>query len=150
MKSQTGVAITLGKGVTYAKSTTQQLNSKSSTEAELIALTDASGHVIWVRDYLIGQGYDIGPVTIYQDNMSTMALVKKGYSTSNNTRHINIRYFFIKDRVDKQELKIEYLPTEKMVADFFTKPLQGELFNNLRDNVLGIEYNGTHAYVACL
>ena len=149
MKSQTGVAITLGKGVTYAKSTTQQLNSKSSTEAELIALTDASTHVIWVRDYLIGQGYDIGPATIYQDNMSTMALVKKGYSTSNNTRHINIRYFFIKDRVDKQELQIEYLPTEDMVADFFTKPLQGELFKTLRDNVLGIEPNESYAYVAC-
>jgi histone deacetylase 1/2 len=47
MKSQTGVAITLGDGVTYAKSTTQQLNSKSSTEAELIALTDASGNVFF-------------------------------------------------------------------------------------------------------
>jgi hypothetical protein len=90
MKSQSGVAITLGEGITYSKSSTQQLNSKSSTEAELIALTDAAGHVIWVRDYLIGQGYHVGPATVYQDNMSTIALVKKGYSTSSNTRHINI------------------------------------------------------------
>ena len=90
MKSQTGVATTLGTGVTYAKSTTQQLNAKSSTESELIALTDGAGHVIWFRDYLIGQGYDIGPATIYQDNMSTMALVQKGYSSASNTRHINI------------------------------------------------------------
>ena len=138
MKSQTGVTITLGTGITYAKSTTQQLNAKSSTEAELIALTDASGHVIWVRDCLIGQGYNIGPATIFQDNMSTMALIKKGYSTSNNTRHINIRYFFIKDRVDSQELIIEYLPTEEMIADFFTKPLQGEMFKKLRDKILGV------------
>jgi hypothetical protein len=149
MKSQTGVTITLGEGVTYAKSTTQQLNSKSSTEAELIALTDASGHVIWVRDYLIGQGYPIGPATIYQDNMSTMALVKKGYSTSNNTRHINIRYFFIKDRIDNEELKIEYLPTEDMIADFFTKPLQGDLFKKLRDKVLGLNPIN-RAFIACL
>jgi hypothetical protein len=148
MKSQTGVTITLGEGVTYAKSTTQQLNSKSSTEAELIALTDASGHVIWVRDYLIGQGYPIGPATIFQDNMSTMALVKKGYSTSNNTRHINIRYFFIKDRVDREELKIEYLPTEDMIADFFTKPLQGDLFKKLRDKILGIN-TIERAFIAC-
>ena len=115
MKSQTGLAVTLGDGVTFAQSKTQQLNSKSSTESELIALTDASSHVIWDRDYLICQDYDIGPVTIYQDNMSTMALVKKGYSTASNTRHINIRYFFIKDRVDKGELIIEYLPIEEMV-----------------------------------
>ena len=146
MKSQTGVAITFGEGVTLAKSTTQQLNAKSSTESELIALTDASGHVIWVRDYLINQGYNIGPVTIYQDNKSTMALVKKGYSTANNTRHINIRYFFIKDRVEKQELKIEYLPTEDMIADFFTKPLQGELFKKLRNKILGITTDQT-AYI---
>ena len=69
--------------------------------------------------------------------MSTMALIKKGYSTSNNTRHINIRYFFIKDRVDSQEFIIEYLPTEDMIADFFTKPLQGEMFKKLRDKILG-------------
>jgi hypothetical protein len=149
MKSQTGVAITLGEGITYSKSTTQQLNSKSSTEAELIALTDAAGHVIWVRDYLLGQAYKIGPATIFQDNMSTMALVKKGYSTSNNTRHINIRYFFIKDRVDTEELKIEYLPTEDMIADFFTKPLQGELFKTLRDKILGIKADKKHSFVAC-
>ena len=103
-------------------------------------------HVIWVRDYLINQGYNIGPVTIYQDNKSTMALVKKGYSTANNTRHINIRYFFIKDRVEKQELKIEYLPTEDMIADFFTKPLQGELFKKLRNKILGITTDQT-AYI---
>jgi hypothetical protein len=149
MKSQTGVAITLGNGVTYAKSSTQQLNSKSSTEAELIALTDASGHVIWVRDYLIGQGYNMGPATIYQDNMSTMALVNKGYSTSNNTRHINIRYFFIKDRVDKDEIRIEYLPTDKMIADFFTKPLQGEVFKVLRDKILGITPDAKYSFITC-
>ena len=61
-----------------------------------------------------------------------MALVKKGYSTASNNRHINIRYFVIKDRVDNEELKIEYLPTEEMIADFFTKPLQGALFRKLR------------------
>ena len=149
MKSQTGAAILLGQGVTYVKSSTQQLNSKSSTEAELIALTDASCHVIWVRDYLICQGYNIGPATIYQDNMSTMALVKKGYSTASNTRHINIRYVFIKDRVDNEELKIEYLPTEDMIADFFTKPLQGELFRKLRDKILGIVRDEVHSFVTC-
>ena len=100
--------------------------------------------------HTIGQGYDIGPATIYQDNMSTMALVSKGYSTSNNTRHINIRYFFIKDRVDSQELKIEYLPTEDMVADFFTKPLQGDIFKKLRDSILGIESSDIYAYMTCI
>ena len=68
-----------------------------------------------------------------------MALVKRGYSASDKTRHINIRYFFIKDRVDAGELALEYLPTEKMIADFFTKPLTGNLFNIARDKILGIQ-----------
>jgi histone deacetylase 1/2 len=147
MRSQTGMAISLGQGTTMSKSTTQKLNTKSSTEAELVALSDAAGHIIWTRDYLIGQGYNIGPVNVKQDNQSTMALVKRGYSASDKTRHINIRYFFIKDRIDSGELSVEYLPTEQMIADFFTKPLTGNIFIELRDKILGIRSNGE---VVCL
>ena len=54
--------------------------------------------------------------------MSTMALIEKGQSTSSRTKHINIRYFFVKDRVEAGEVIIKYLPTEEMVADILTKP----------------------------
>ena len=136
-RSHTGTMISLGRGATLTKSSMQKLNTKSSTEAELVALSDSCGHIIWTRDYLIGQGYKMGPVRVLQDNQSAMALVKRGYSTSEKTRHVNIRYFFVKDRVDAGELHIEYLPTEQMVADFFTKPLQGELFRKMRSSVMG-------------
>ena len=93
--------------------------------------------------HLTDQGYKMGPVTVYQDNQSAMSLVKRGYSASEKTRHVNIRYFFVKDRVDSRELHIEYLPTEDMVADFFTKPLQGELFRKLRASVMGHTAEGS-------
>lgn len=51
--------------------------------------------------------------------------------------HINIRYFFVKDRIAKGEIKIEYCPTKLMVADILTKPVQGRLFLELRDLLLG-------------
>ena len=57
--------------------------------------------------------------------------------------HINSRYFFIKDRVDANEIRIEYCPTEKMLADFFTKPLQGELFRRFRDVIMGHKHINT-------
>mmetsp|Transcript_19478 Transcript_19478/g.22076 ORF Transcript_19478/g.22076 Transcript_19478/m.22076 type:complete len:153 (+) Transcript_19478:348-806(+) len=57
--------------------------------------------------------------------------------TGGNSRHINIRYFFVKDRVDKGELTIEYCPTGNMLADFFTKPLQGSQFTLMRDIIMG-------------
>jgi hypothetical protein len=135
-KSHTGTAITLGKGAVYAKSGKQKVVSKSSTEAELIGLSDSASQIIWTRDFLIGQGYKVDAATIFQDNLSTMALVKNGQSNSERSRHINIRYFFVKDRVDQGEVRIEYKPTGEMIADVLTKPLQGSLFARLPDLLL--------------
>ena len=61
---------------------------------------------------------------MYQDNQSAILLENNSRaSSSRRTKHLNIRYFFITDRIKKGELKIEYYPTDDMVADFFTKPL---------------------------
>ena len=49
-------------------------------------------------------------------------------SSSKRTRHINIRYFLITDKVKRGDISIDYCPTEDMIADYFTKPLQGSLF----------------------
>ena len=135
-KSHTGAAISLGNGIVNAKASKQKVVSKSSTEAELIGLSDSASQVIWTRDFLIGQGYQMDAATIFQDNMSTMAMVKRGQSNSERSRHINIRYFFVKDRVEQGDVKIEYKPTGEMIADILTKPLQGSLFARLRDLLL--------------
>ena len=135
-KSHTGCVIGIGRGPIFAKSTSQKLNTKSSAEAELVGLSDSVGQVIWNRKFLLEQGYDLGPATMYQDNQSAIALVKNGKSNSHRTRHIAIRFFFIKDRVDSKEIKIEYMRTRDMLADILTKPLQGALFQRLRDELL--------------
>ena len=73
-----------------------------------------------------------------QDNKSAMKLEQNGKkSCTGNSRHIDIKYFFVKDSVDKEEIKIEYCPTEIMLADFFTKPSQGNLFRFFRDIIMG-------------
>jgi hypothetical protein len=135
-KSHTGCIIGLGKGPVYAKSTTQRLNTKSSSEAELVGLSDSSSQVIWVRNFLLEQGYDVPPATIFQDNQSAIALVKNSRSNSDRTRHIAIRFYFIADRVASTEIAIQNLSTGEMVADILTKPLQGQLFVCLRDQLL--------------
>ena len=58
-------------------------------------------------------------------------------SCTGDSRHRDIRYFFSKDRVDKKEISIKYCPTTKMLADFFTKPLQGNSFRFFRDILMG-------------
>ena len=138
-KSHTGMSIALGKGPIFAKSSKQRLVSKSSTEAELIGLSDSATQAIWTRNFLEQQGYNIGPATIYQDNQSAMQLAANGRSNSERTRHIHIRYYFVKDRVESGELQIKYMPTKLMIADILTKPLQGELFRALRALLLNWE-----------
>lgn len=135
-KSHSGLCIALGEGPVFVRSSKQRIVSKSSTEAELISLSDGCSQVIWSRDFLIGQGYDISAATIYQDNKSTIAMIENGKSTSDRTRHINVRYYFIKDRIDSGEIKLEYIPTEEMAADTLTKPLVGTKFKELKAKLL--------------
>jgi hypothetical protein len=69
-----------------------------------------------------------------------MLLAKNGRaSSSKRTRHINIRYYYVTDRIKNGKLRVEYCPTGDMVADFCTKPLQGSLFRRLRDMILNIK-----------
>ena len=137
-KSQKGMVVTMGdSGAVLAKTSTVKLNTKSSCESEIIALSDYGCWGIWTGEFMVGQGYEQEPQQIFQDNQSCIALVKKGYSTSDSTRHINIRYFWLKNRVDTGEIKLEFMPTDSMIADFFTKPLTGAAFIKMRDIIMG-------------
>ena len=145
MKSHTGAVMTLGVGALLSSSTKQKLNTTSSTEAELVGVSDSMPFNIWAAHFFEAQGrsykeYKIGKRNIlFQDNESCIKLAKNGKaSSSRRTRHIHIRYFFITDRVKSNEVEIHYCPTKEMLSDFFTKPLQGALFKKFRDNILGI------------
>lgn len=132
-KSHSGSAVTIGdSAVVHAKSSKQQNVTKSSTEAELVALSDSANQAFHIRNFIVAQGHDIGPVVLYQDNLSCMALVEKGRSSSERTRHISIRYYWVKERVESGEAVVEHLRTEKMFANILTKPLQGTQFQEER------------------
>ena len=140
MQSHTGGAMSLGKGVIYGMSTRQKLNTQSSTEAELVAVDDCMSQVLWTRYFLDAQGYNINDCMIYQDNKSAILLEQNGQaSSSKRTRHINIRHYFVTDDANCGEIKLKHCPTTKMLGDYFTKPLQGGLFNKFRDRILNIQ-----------
>jgi hypothetical protein len=140
MKSHTGATMSLGKGSIYSTSVRQRLNTKSSTEAELVGVDDVMPQVLWTRYFLEAQGYGVRDSKIYQDNQSAMLMEKNGKASSGKrTRHINIRYFFVADRVQSGEVSIEYCPTGEMLGDFFTKPLQGSQFRKFRNAILNCD-----------
>jgi hypothetical protein len=132
-KSVTGCLIVIGDcGPIHAKSVKQKIVTKSSTEAEVVATSDSANQALHVRQFLIEQGYDQGPVEIYQDNLSCMALLNKGKSSSERTRHMSIRYFWLLEKIKNKEIKLTYLRTEDMCANILTKPIQGSQFDRER------------------
>jgi hypothetical protein len=141
MKSHTGGAISFGRGAVMSKSSKQKLNVKSSTEAELVGASDYLPYPIWAKKFLEAQGYPLEGNLFYQDNKSTIRFEENGRrSCGPNSRHIDIRYFFIKDRIGLESIEVKHCPTEQMLADFFTKPLQGSLFRKFRAVVMGHEH----------
>lgn len=130
-KSHTGIYVTLGEGPIIVKSVKQKIVSKSSTEAELNGLSLSLSVIMELKMFLFYQGLDVGQIIIYQDNQSVMKMVNHGRATSDNTRHIEISKFFVKQYIDNGEIKLQYKPTEEMTADTLTKPLQGKMYKDM-------------------
>ena len=139
MRSRTGSAMSLGQGVIYCASTMQKVMASSSTEAELVGVADTLPKILWCRHFMEAQGCIVEDVYVYQDNQSAILLEKNGMkSVGKGSRHIKIKYFFATDKIKNKEMKVIYCPTEEMLADFYTKPLQGVLFVNHRNKIMGI------------
>ena len=117
----------------------QNLNTRSSTEAELVGADDAATMILWTGIFMEQQGYSLNKNILFQDNKNAILLENNGKRSAGKiSRALNVRYFFLTDQVEKGNLSIEYCPTDVMWADFMTKPLHGERFRNFRDKILGI------------
>ncbi|KAG7356172.1 enoyl-CoA hydratase [Nitzschia inconspicua] len=150
-KSHTGATMSLGRGHPISMSSKQKINTRSSTEAELVGVNDAMSLVLWVRMFLLEQGFEVKDNVIFQDNQSTILLARNGrQSSGKKTRHIEIRYYFITDNISRGTCSVKYCPTEQMIADFFTKPLQGSLFRWMRDKILGKHHIGVTDSQECV
>ena len=146
MKGHTGATMSLGKGGIYSGSWKQRLVAHSSTESELIGVYDTLPQVLWTKQFLEEQGWKDSATIVYQDNTSSILLERNGRSSSTKrTKHMNIRYFYVTEQVKKKAVHVTHCPTEEMVGDFFTKPLQGSLFIKMRNYIMGSEEPGYQA-----
>eukprot|EP00978_Attheya_sp_CCMP212_P020208 scaffold57559_cov54-Attheya_sp.AAC.1 len=140
-KSHMGATMTLGKGTVTSISCKQKLNTRSSTESELVGIDNAIAKILWTKFMIEAQGFKIKNIA-HRDTTSSMKLEANGKTSSGkHTWHFNIKYFYVTDLVKRGEVILEYCPTDfyKMIGDYMTKPLVGAKFNFFRNQIMNFQ-----------
>ena len=138
-RSHTGATFTMGFGAISSISRKQSMNTRSSTEAEVVAADDIVGAMLWTRQFLEAQGYLVRENVLYQDNQAAMLLESNGRrSAGKRSRHLNIKFFYVHDQKRKGHITIEYCPTDKMTGDYMTKPTHGLKFEEHRQSIMNL------------
>ena len=120
--STSGVAVTYTGGVIPWLSQRQAMTATSTTEAELVAANDAVKEIIWLGRLFQDMGWQRQVPILQVDNQATVRLAQNA-EFHHRTKHIKIKYFFVREKVMEGELNIQHIPTNNQVADLFTKPL---------------------------
>lgn len=122
-KSFSGYVFKFCGGSISWKSCKQRTVALSTTEAEYMALSDATKEAIYLRNLLFELTGRLDCIEIYNDNQSAQKLANNPVF-HDRSKHIDIRYHFLRDAVLENKISLKYLSTEEMVADILTKPLQ--------------------------
>ena len=127
-RSTTGYIFHLSGAPITWRSRRQPTVVLSSTEAEYMALSEASQEALWLRSLLHDIGFTQDSTIILGDNKGSLKLATNPVFHK-RTKHIDIRHHFIRESVENGTIQIKWVPTEKMVADLLTKPLSPQKFN---------------------
>ena len=101
MRWHTGLVMSFGHGAAYSASSRQKINKLSSTETEIVGISDSMPKNMWVLYFTKAQGRQVNDNILNEDNTSAIRLAKNGKRSSEKmTQHIKIRYFFVADRIE--------------------------------------------------
>ena len=143
-KSTSGMIIRVGDNPIIWKSRKQKSVALSTTEAEFMAASDAAREIIWLRDLLqeLSQDDSSAATPLYQDNQGAIFLENNNCSNQ-RSKHIDVRYHFIREQVNKKRIEIIYCPTAEMIADIFTKPVNESQFKKFKNAIMRINEGDT-------
>lgn len=129
-KSQSGAMIWFGEfnAPVHVAVNKQTLVTRSSAEAEMVALSSVLEEVLWFRWLLAEIGLPQPKTTIQQDNKSVIMLQQEGPGNGKRGRYINIKYYYASEHIASNEIELVYTATNEMLADGFTKGLIGLKF----------------------
>jgi hypothetical protein len=122
-RSTGGYLVKFGSGAVSWNSKVQPFVALSTSEAEFIAAVEAGKEIFWMRNILKEFGYKIdGPSLLHCDNQSAIQ-VAKNPEHHGRMKHLDLRFFWLRDAVENGAITVSYLPTGEMPADALTKPL---------------------------
>ncbi|KAK9114554.1 hypothetical protein Syun_021351 [Stephania yunnanensis] len=130
-KSTSGFCHLLGNSLISWFSKKQNSVALSTAEAEYVSAGSCCAQVLYVKQQLEDYQILVGCAEIYCDNTSAINISKNPVLRS-RTKHIEIRHHFLRDHVQKGDVKLIHVPTEDQLADIFTKPLPREQFSKIR------------------
>ena len=104
--------------------------STSTAEAEYVAAGQCTAQVLWMKNQLVDYNVLVSKILIFCDNQSAIAITNNHVHHS-RTKHIDVRYHFIRDNVNKGDIELHFIPIENQLVDIFTKPLDESRFNFL-------------------
>ena len=131
-RSTSGNLFLIGGGAVSWLSKKQSIVSLSTAEAEYVALCRATQEATWIRRLLSDlHSLPEQPTVIMEDNQGAL-YIAKNQAVQARTKHIDIRYHYIREALSNGTVDLHYCPTEHMIADIFTKPLARKRFENLR------------------
>ncbi|GKE30521.1 hypothetical protein Tco_1445905 [Tanacetum coccineum] len=126
-RSTSGSAQFLGDKLVSWSSKKQKSTTISTTEAEYISLSGCCAQILWMRSLLTDYGFAFNKIPLYCANKSAIALCCKNVQHS-RSKHIDIRYHFIKEQVENDVVELYFVNIEYQLADIFTKALASERF----------------------
>ena len=131
-RSTSGYILKIGTGAVSWSSKLQNIVTLSTTEAEFIAATSAGTEVIWTHNFFRELGLEIdGPSDIHIDNQSALS-VAKNPEHHGHMKHLDLRFFWLRDAISQKVINISYIPTGDMTADLLTKALSRRLVEKHR------------------
>ena len=147
-KSTSGYCFSLGSTMIFWSSRKQGSITQSTVEAEYIAASNANREAVWLRKLTSGLfGEKLETTIILCDNQSFIKLTENSVF-HDRSKHIDLKYHYIRDMVQQNVIKLKYIATNDQVADILTKPLQLAKFAHFRDK-LGVVENASLAEREC-